>query len=624
MKIKICDECGAEFVPKTARQRFCKGPHLQICKVCGAKFEYSCSPVDKPNTCSKKCKEEYRKHVIKQKYGVENVSQIPEVRAKKQISNSSAASQAKMKATCLARYGVERAIYSPEVKQKLSESLKSKEVRDKVKTTFKKRYGVDHIFKLPEYRKQHGCDVVAKLDSTKAKVAETLLQRYGVTNIANIPGVKHKAQMKREQTMIQRYGASCLFKTREFKEYIQDNYGVDNVIQNKDVLKRAARNKQRKSSLEIRLHNMLDTYNIEYIDEYVLSEGRLVHSYDVYIPKYKLLIDCDGEYWHSYLSDPDGDRVRDDLDNVRVALTPEDHMFYLIVESDFERGLNGLRRILEKLDNDLFDYDSDIFKWCRSVGFPYYNYSEDRLRNEWARLRSHDFFEYSENRMFGISIINQFHRSIYDAHVFGSVSPKEAWDDDGLLKQTIANRLIYKNTVDPSKVLQGFNISKIAAKVSVFNPTLAGYICNRYLKDFDLICDPFSGFSGRLLGVTATGKKYVGRDINSNVIEEAGRIVQYFNIPNVQLYCEDVLSEPKYVYPALLTCPPYYNKEIYADESVFHSCEDWIDIVLGKYECDRYVFVVDDPGKYAENVVEELKSKSHFRKSSEYIVVIDR
>ena len=62
---------------------------------------------------------------------------------------------------------------------------------------------------------------------------------------------------------------------------------------------------------------------------------------------------------------------------------------------------------------------------------------------------------------------------------------REAWEDDTLLKKVISNRLIYKNNVDPSKVLTGFNISKICPRVSIFNPVLAKYIVSNYLSEFD-------------------------------------------------------------------------------------------------------------------------------------------
>lgn len=620
---KYCDECGIEFEAKTSRQRFCKGPHVAKCAICGQEFQYLCSPVDRPNTCSKVCKQKFRECKLYEKYGVINVSQIAEVREKKRISNASETAQAKSKQTCLKRYGVTHACQAAEVREKISSSLSSDEVKEKRRLAFQQHYGVDHIFMLPDYREKYGCNIISKQTSTKESIKATVMERYGVPYIAQVPEVREKAQMSREATCIKRYGSDCIFKTNEFKEHLKSEFGVTNIAKHPDTLKKAMRNKQKKSNLEIRLHNFLKAYHIEYVEEYVLKQGNLIHSFDVYLPKYKILIDADGEYWHSYLSDPDGYRVRDDGDEIRLSLVPSDHIFHLIVESDFERGLRKLQHIIAQLDSALFDYDSYLFNWCRQVGFPYYNYDDSRLHHDWQQLCNYRSDTYNENCRFGISIVNQFHRSIFDAHVANSKSPREAWDDDVLLKKVIANRLIYQNEVDPSKILKGFNISKIAAKVSVFNPVLASYICQTFLDSYDVIFDPFSGFSGRLLGVTACGKQYIGQDIDAQHTLESNEIISYLNLSSAYVVTQDVETSDSARYDALLTCPPYSGKEIYGNETVFHACDDWIDICLSKFNCRRYIFIVDDTTKYVDNIAMLLSSKSHFRNNSEKILIID-
>lgn len=622
--LKKCDECGSYFEARNNKARFCKGPHKQICKVCGKEFMYSCTPLDKPNTCSKECRKIYKQICLQEKYGVSYVSQIPEVRDRIKISNSSEKSLERRRKTCQERYGVDNTNQLESVRKKISEANSSPEVKEKRRQSFQKHYGYDHCFASPEFRKLHNINNMPKFQSTKDAVIRSLFEKYGVTNIANIPGVSARAQITRETTCIQKYGENCIFKTKGFLEHIQEEYHVDNVMKDPSVLSKAMRNKQKKSNLEIRLQNFLRAYEIDYIDEYVVKKGDVVHSFDVFLPKYKILIDCDGEYWHSYLSDPDGCQVRDDGDEVRLYLVPNGMIFYLINEQDFERGLRGLQKMIFEIDNDLMNYDSDIFHWCREVGFPYPNYDETRLDYEWNRFKQFDPSQYNENRTFGISIVNQFHKSIYDAHVEGCLSPKQAWEDDTELKKVIANRLIYKNCVDPSKVLKGFSISKIATRVSVFNPTLAKYICSKYLNDFQSVVDPFSGFSGRLLGCAACGKFYSGRDISERHVQESNKIISRFQITNCEVINKDVLKSNREQFDCLFTCPPYGTKEIYDQETVFKSCEDWITECLTRFNCSRYVFVVDNPGKYSENVVEELKSKSHFRRCSEYIVCIDR
>lgn len=622
--LKICEACGKEFEAKTKKQRFCNGDHYKLCDICGKSFLYNPRWKVAPHTCSKDCKNAYKVKVVREKYGVDSISQIEEVKQKKRIKNASPESQEKMKRTCMERYGYERAVQSPEVKRKLLEKYKSPETMEKRRSTFLKHYGVEHVFASKEFREAHGCNSVIQKQETKDAIKKTLLERYGVSSVSDIPGIFERAQATRVKHCFEKYGKSCIFETDWFAEKMKSKFGVSNVSKSKEILSKSSRNKQNKSSLEIRLHNFLKEYNIDYIEEYSISSGSTIHSFDVFLPKYKILIDCDGLYWHSYKSDPDGIRVRDDGDAVRLLLVPTDHIFIVLEETDFERGLRQLQTILKSIDSNIFDYDTDLFNWCRSVGFPYYNYSDDRLISEWNRLCNFEIKSYNENCKICISIINQFHRSIYDAHTPTTVSPHDAWNDDILLKRVIANRLIYKNTVDPSKVLQGFNISKIATKVSVFNPILAKYVINKYLHEFDTIFDPFSGFSGRLLGAASLGKTYIGSDINDVHVFESNEIINFLNLHNCSVSSADVLNLSNISYDSLFTCPPYGDKEIYGDETEFKSCDEWIAECLRRFQCSRYVFVVDKSIKYSKFIAEELKSKSHFRRSSEYVVVIDK
>lgn len=624
---KICQECGKLFQPRRKDQKFCKGPHTSTCVICGEEFEYTCSPNEKPHTCSKECKYKFMRQNLKEKYGVAYVSQIPEVREKKKISNASEESQRKMKETCLKKYGVERAIQSEEVRRKLSNSLKSSETREKFRQTYQKHFGVDHVFSSKEFREKHHINEIPKREATKHAIKRSVYERYGVTSIANIPEGKRKSKEHREATVMKKYGQNCIFKTKQFQDDIKERFGVDNVMKNPDVLRKAFTNKQKKSSLELRLKHMLDAYNIVYEQEYVLKENEIVHSYDFYLPKYKILIDCDGEYWHSYLSDPDGDRIRDDYDDVRLYLVPKDHIFHLIIESDFERGLRDLQKMLKKIDENIFDYDSDMFKWCRSVGFPYYNYTSQRMIQDFNSLYRYESDKYNPSCKLGISIINNFHKSIYHCSCGNKPSPYDAWQDDELLKEVIANRYIYQNNVEPSKVMQGFNIAKIAPKVTVFNPVLAKYLCKKYASSSNLIVDPFSGFSGRLLGCYTAGKQYVGFDIRQDVVDESNRIIEFLHVSNCSVQQEDLLSvnhASEYSEAIMLTCPPYTAKENYLECQVNKSCDEWIDECLQRYSCNRYIFVVDDTIKYCKNIVEDIQNSSHFSKAVEHVVVIDR
>ena len=223
----------------------------------------------------------------------------------------------------------------------------------------------------------------------------------------------------------------------------------------------------------------------------------------------------------------------------------------------------------------------------------------------------------------GQSIVKNFHRSIYHSRVAGLLSPYEGWRDDAKLKQVIKNRFIYKNDVDPSKVLAGFNISKICPCVSTFNPVLTKYLIIKYLNEYTTIFDPFSGFSGRLIGAAACNKHYIGQDLNEIAVKESSNIIDFLNLNknNYSVINKDIF-ESNGDYECLLTCPPYATKEIYSNETTFKTCDEWIQECLNRFNCKKYVFVVDKVENFKNNIVEELKVSSHINNVVEYVVVI--
>lgn len=680
---RFCKLCGKEFTPRVHNQTFCDADHTGVCQYCRETFhikrssfswyasidksEWSCGKCDK----SKKAKKESQKQAIKKKYGVDNISQLEDVRKKKSQTMKSLYSSTveKRKATCRKKYGVEYVTQSPEFIEKIKAANQSKygvdsyfqtnEFQEKAKATNIERYGVEyatHSEEIKEKRKQTfqkhlGVNTPFQSEECKAKAMQTKIEKYGSATYTNPD--------KAKQTNLRRYGVESIFNlTENRKKQIehsksaealskristtQEKYGVDNVFQAnsiklasqksmvkkygkpytmqiEEIRKKALKN-SRLSKFEQRVADIFDTYDIEYMHHYFLSDDKYTHEFDFYIPKYKILIDCDGVYYHSYLSDPDGKHVIDDYDEVRIHLVPSDHIFHVIVEGQEEKDIKKLVDILKSIDEGIFDYNSYMFEWCRSIDFPYPKHDMARMISDYSGLCKYEQDNYIRECRYGESVIQSYHQSIFSCHVGESASPIDAWNDDKLLKKVIVNRLIYTNNVDPSKILRGFNISKICPRVSIFNPVLAKYLVRKYLSEFDEIFDPFSGFSGRLLGVCSTGKRYIGQDLNPKVVDESNQIIRDFNLKGTVIEKDVLKSQGDY--SCLLTCPPYGDKEIYNNESVFKSCDEWIHECLFRFNCKRYVFVVDHTSDFAENIVEEIKTSSHYNTISEYVVVI--
>ena len=164
-KTKICRECGREFTPKSGTQVYCSGPHQAVCEFCGRIFDYTCSPKEKPRYCSQSCINEGKKLTVRKRYGVDNVSELHEVREKISKSNSSEEVKQRRRETSLKNWGVDNPAKHEDVRAKMSATMKSDTYLRNREQTCLERYG-------------HSTPMAA--ESVKAKQRATNLERYGM------------------------------------------------------------------------------------------------------------------------------------------------------------------------------------------------------------------------------------------------------------------------------------------------------------------------------------------------------------------------------------------------------------------------------------------------------------
>lgn len=367
------------------------------------------------------------------------------------------------------------------------------------------------------------------------------------------------------------------------------------------------------------------------VPETVVSNDGNTKSWDYGIYDRKsndltMVIDLDGSYFHADNCDYDGIHSREEYDEKRFLSVPTGIKYCIIYEKYFKRSFQNM---IQMLKIDYKDFIESIFKYCRSISFPYPKYTESELVRSYERLvRMNPNDKYhnniSLNTREGDRLITHFHPSIYHAHRRSKPSPYEAWYDDKLLRKCIENRFLYANELNPNKILQGFNVSKIAPKVSVFSAGRAKILINKYLSEYDMIFDPFSGFSGRMLGSISLGKRYIGQDASDVHISESLEMISFLKLKEkVSLSKKDILLSYG-EYECLFTCPPYDDKEIWSSkEYQFNNCDDWVDICLSHFKCKRYLFVVDETNKYKNNIVDVITNKSHFSQKQELILLFE-
>ena len=242
----------------------------------------------------------------------------------------------KMKDTILKKYGVENVSQSQIIKDKKKQTLKEhygvdnwrdiQEINDKIKQTNLEKYGVENVSqsqiikdkKKQTFNRHYGVDYVFDIPGMRDQIKNTILQKYGVDNIFKLPKFKEKSKQKFYQKFLQNHP--------EIKSFYNDNgtwiytcycphencnkcngeFDIPaNVFNNRfysnselcTKLLPIDNSHNSGGTLELFVRDILDTYNIHYIenDRKILKGKEL----DIYIPERKIGIECNGVYWHS-------------------------------------------------------------------------------------------------------------------------------------------------------------------------------------------------------------------------------------------------------------------------------------------------------------------------------------
>ena len=597
-----------------------------------------------------------------EKYGTERPSQSEEVRAKIQQTNlerygvanpfQSEDVKAKIRQTNFERYGVESPLQSAEIKNKMQDTnierygvknvSQSETVKEKKKQTSLEHFGVEHPWMNP---------------ATQIKIKQTLLDRYGVEH----PIQNADIQEKQKQTCLEKYGTEHAWQAEIVRSKIKDTcnakFGVPFALQSSTVRDKIKATNLKKFGVEYPIQSdivkekqkqtCLERYGTEY---YLQSEEAATKRKQKYSymgqnfdsrPELAFYIWCkdhnkniqratksipykvaNDEKEHRYIPDFEVDGELYELKGDQFLApdgswqNPFDSTKNELYESKHQAALQNSVRILyakdyqQYLDYVTEKYTKDFIELFNvKLPFPYIN---------------EDLKDKSD-----MGLIQHFHKSIYDATKLNKPSPRKAWEDKELIRKVALNRLKYVGKCTPADIRQGFSVTRLAPKISVFNPKLAEEIIRKYLNDFTEIVDPFSGFSGRLLGAIACNKRYFGKDIHPDHVRESNDIIDYKNANRdyYQVIQEDLLKKSDIEqHECLFTCPPYGAKEHWNkdNDEIEKTCDEWIDICLAKYKCNRYIFVVDETEKYKDFVVEGLtKKKGLFYKANEVIVCID-
>lgn len=305
---KICAYCGKEFEPSgrnKSRQKYCKGPHYNTCEVCGKVFEVHNINEGISKTCSVECRNKLKilklRKTIKDRYDVDNVSKVPEIRKKINISLSAKSKETKKKRdkTMLQRYGVKYSMQCSELRQKIFQTNQSK-------------YGCTNPAKNADIRAK--ISEKTKSEEYKSKYSQTSISHYGVPR----PAQSLEVQLNMQATCLKKYGVRFSSQTLEARQKISTS--IRQVFsKNPEIMRNASkttsstcqqrynvnwpcqlsqcRNSKYRTNSKTNeaFSKILDEYEIEYESEFPISD----YSYDFHILDTNILIEIDPTYTHS-------------------------------------------------------------------------------------------------------------------------------------------------------------------------------------------------------------------------------------------------------------------------------------------------------------------------------------
>ncbi len=232
-----------------------------------------------------------------------------------------------------------------------------------------------------------------------------------------------------------------------------------------------------------------------------------------------------------------------------------------------------------------------IFEYFREGGFQYPD-GEAELMKEWNRIKEYkcnlEDKELFNNSSVGTYICKYFCKSFYGATEPNKKTIIEMFNDDEILKKVITNRLgidwyhkkgpndVEAFPISFRQIIQGFRSMRLTNATSLFKPTIAKFLYEKYSNEGDTVYDFSMGFGARMLGAMSCNRKYIGVDPLTQ--PEISKIKEYFNF-ECEVY--DDVSENfclgNDIIDFAFSSPPYYDQEVYSkdDRQAYNKGEEY-------------------------------------------------
>lgn len=528
------------------------------------------------------------------------------------------------KNTCIERYGVDN-------------PMKDDSIKESQKSTIREKYGVDNVAALDSVKtkrkntciERFGSESYLGSDIGQEQLKAQMVAKYGVENYMQSSDAQiDKAERleKSKTTQIKRYGADHYSKSDDFKSHLAER-------KSKEFNNKRENGTLNTSKPEEKLYAMLcDKFGYDDVIRQYKSD-EYPYACDFYVKSRNMYIELNaswthGSHWFSTENDDDMNIVNmwhekgtDYYHNAYIVWTGRDvakrqvakkHNLNYVVFWDSE--LNDAIIWFSMDCPDGHDYDRE-YSWLPEKDLDV-RPKQNTLSNLIKKYQQDAFYETEK----ALWIENPYHNKI------------------PLQMYLYINRMKYlgknPNQINAFELLRGFTISGIYKGFTVFNPFLMEQVIDKY--HIKSVYDPCAGWGERLMTCHNKDVTYLGVDINEKLFDGYHRMIDDFDMKKqtvVNADSSDIVLD--YKADAVITCPPYFNTEMYSDRGAENLSYDkfldwWRSVVISskqtkcKYFCfqinQKYKtdmkFVVESCGfKFVEELVLS-KQASHFNKQT--------
>lgn len=514
-------------------------------------------------------------------------------------------------ATCMEHYGVEHPAQYEDIKKVISEKVAadraaypekyeyahrpfSEESKQKARETCLQKYGEEYYARTEEARQAQSERMQRDYPEIFAKMQATMVERYGAPLYRQSDDFKkfmaeymkeHAAEIREKSrtTCLERYGVEYWVQTAYARAMQSERMRLYMKDHADEVLEAAIAAKRKNGTFSVSkpesdmCNILLELYpdvQFQYRDK-----NRYPFLCYAYIPSRDLFIELNAMWIHGFHW-YDGTMASKQKLDIWKRKSLNSDFYKEAIDVWTVRDVEKRRTAKDNNLNYVVFWDNnlnDFYMWI-ALGCP--DASDWKIEYSW--LDDSLVLSYLNNDYplsnFSEKSISSYIRHIQNRVVFSR--EYDLWNKNALYsrknislrKWLYLNRFQYNNHILPGEnttygLLRAFSISGILRAYSSFNLKLYSEVLINYPSS--KIYDPCAGWGERLLYCGLNNKHYVGVDINDKLFDGYDKIIKNNHLENVQVYCGDSSQydiSQHYQPDICITCPPYFNTEIYTDK----------------------------------------------------------